>query len=93
VLTDLYARRGLIRAFAQRDFATRYRSSVIGWGWSLLQPLAMLVIFGAVFTIVFRVQAPPLGIGAGNTSGNASYVAFLFTGIVTWNLFSSTHTL
>jgi len=93
VLTDLYARRGLIRAFAQRDFATRYRSSAIGWGWSLLQPLAMLVIFGAVFTLVFRVQAPPLGIGAGNTSGNASYVAFLFTGIVTWNLFSSTITL
>ena len=89
MLTDLYARRGLIRAFAQRDFATRYRSSVIGWGWSLLQPLAMLVIFGAVFTLVFRVQAPLLG----NGSGNASYVAFLFTGIVTWNLFSSTLTL
>jgi len=83
VLTDLYSRRALIWAFANRDFATRYRSSVLGWAWSLLQPLATLVVFSAVFSVVFRIQAPPLGNGNGS-----SYAAFLFTGIVTWNLFS-----
>jgi len=89
VLTELYQRRALISAFAQRDFSTRYRSSVLGWAWSLIQPLATLVIFGAVFSIVFRIKAPPLG----NGSGDASYAAFLFTGLVTWNLFSSLLTL
>jgi ABC-type polysaccharide/polyol phosphate export permease len=84
VLTDLYTRRALIWAFANRDFKTRYRASLLGWGWSLLQPLATLVVFAAVFSMVFRVQAPPLGNGEGS-----SYAAFLFTGIVTWNLFSS----
>jgi ABC-2 type transport system permease protein len=84
VLTDLYAQRALIRAFANRDFATRYRSSVLGWAWSLLQPLATLIVFAAVFSIVFRIEAPPLGNGNGS-----SYAAFLFTGLVTWNLFSS----
>lgn len=84
VLTDLYSRRALVWAFANRDFATRYRSSVLGWAWSLLQPLATLVVFAAVFSVVFRIQAPPLGNGNGS-----SYAAFLFTGIVTWNLFSS----
>ena len=84
MLTDLYTRRALIWAFANRDFKTRYRSSLLGWGWSLLQPLATLVVFAAVFSMVFRVQAPPLGNGDGS-----SYAAFLFTGIVTWNLFSS----
>ena len=84
MLTDLYAQRALIRAFANRDFATRYRSSVLGWAWSLLQPLATLIVFAAVFSIVFRIEAPPLGNG-----DSSSYAAFLFTGLVTWNLFSS----
>jgi ABC-2 type transport system permease protein len=84
VLTDLYTRRALVWAFANRDFATRYRASVLGWAWSLIQPLATLIVFAAVFTVVFRIQAPPLGNGNGS-----SYAAFLFTGLVTWNLFSS----
>jgi ABC-type polysaccharide/polyol phosphate export permease len=88
VLTDLYSRRALVLAFANRDFATRYRSSVLGWAWSLVQPLATLVVFAAVFSIVFRIQAPPLGNGEGS-----SYAVFLFTGLVTWNLFSGMLTL
>jgi ABC-type polysaccharide/polyol phosphate export permease len=83
VLRALYTRRALIWAFANRDFATRYRSSILGWGWSLVQPIATLVVFAAVFSIVFRIQAPPMGNGEGSR-----YAAFLFTGLVTWNLFS-----
>jgi len=83
VLKELYTNRALIWAFADRDFATRYRSSALGWAWSLLQPLSQLIVFAAVFSIVFRIQAPLLGDGE-----NRSYAAFLFTGIVTWNLFS-----
>lgn len=88
MLSALYQQRALIQAFAQRDFATRYRSSVLGWAWSLIQPLATLIIFAAVFSTVFRIEAPPLGNGEGS-----SYAAFLFTGLVTWNLFSSLLTL
>ena len=80
----MYRQRALIWAFAQRDFATRYRSSALGWVWSLAQPLASLLIFAAVFSIVFRIQAPPLG---GNPE-SSSFAAFLFTGLVTFNLFS-----
>jgi ABC-type polysaccharide/polyol phosphate export permease len=85
VISDLIQRRALIWAFAQRDFATRYRSSVLGWAWSLLQPLATLLVFAAVFSLVFRVQAPPLGADPDRTN----FAAFLFTGMVTWNLFLS----
>ena len=45
MLTDLDTQRALVWAFANRDFATRYRSSVLGWAWSLIQPLATLVVF------------------------------------------------
>jgi ABC-type polysaccharide/polyol phosphate export permease len=89
VLRELVQQRALIQAFAQRDFATRYRASVLGWAWSLIQPLATLVVFAAVFSIVFRIKAPVLG----NGSGNTSYAAFLFVGIVTWNLFAGLLTL
>ena len=81
MLTALKRQHALIWAFANRDFATRYRSSVLGWSWSLVQPLAILLIYAAVFSIVFRVKAPPMG------NGETSYAAFLFTGMVTWNLF------
>jgi len=84
MLTDLYRQRALVWAFANRDFATRYRSSFLGWSWSLLQPLATLLVYAAVFSLVFRIQAPPLGADPERTS----FAAFLFTGMVTFNLFS-----
>ena len=84
VFADLYRQRALVWAFANRDFATRYRSSILGWAWSLLQPLATLLVYAAVFSLVFRIQAPPLGADPERTS----FAAFLFTGMVTFNLFS-----
>ena len=84
VLREIYKRRALVVAFASRDFATRYRNSFLGWFWSLAQPLATLLVYAAVFSFVFRVQAPPLGSDLDRTS----FAAFLFTGMVTFNLFS-----
>ncbi len=77
------ASRSLLWAFAQRDFRTRYRTSAIGWTWSLIQPLATLGVFALVFSVVFRAAAPELGSGKGT-----SYVLYLFTGLVAWNLFA-----
>jgi ABC-type polysaccharide/polyol phosphate export permease len=82
LLGSLIRRRSLIWAFGQRDFRTRYRTSAIGWTWSLLQPLANLAVFATVFSIVFRAPAPGLGSGKGS-----SYALYLFTGLVCWDLF------
>jgi ABC-type polysaccharide/polyol phosphate export permease len=78
----LVRRRGLVWAFAQRDFRTRYRTSAIGWAWSLLQPLANLAVFAVVFSVVFRAKAPLLG------NGDRSYPLYLFTGLVAWGMFA-----
>lgn len=67
--------------------ATRYRSSVLGWGWSLLRPLTQLVVYAAVFGLIFRVQPPVMG------NGESSFAAFLLVGMVSWNLFSTVLTL
>jgi ABC-type polysaccharide/polyol phosphate export permease len=84
LLSELVGKRGLITAFANRDFRTRYRTSAVGWTWSLIQPLANLAVFAVVFSVVFRVQAPPLGNGDGS-----SYALYLFTGFIAWNTFSA----
>ena len=89
MIRELYRQRALVAAFANRDFATRYRASVLGWVWSLLQPLATLLVYAAVFSLVFRIQAPPLGSDPDRTN----FAAFLFTGMVTWNAFSGILTL
>lgn len=83
MLTDLYQQRALVWAFASRDLSTRYRTSSLGWVWSLVQPLVQLLIYAAVFSLVFRVQAP----GLGSDPERTSFAAFLFTGMVTWNIF------
>lgn len=88
MLTVVWRQRDLVVAFARRDLAVRYRSSVMGWVWSLLQPLATVAFFSAVFLVLFRVEAPPLGNGSGS-----SFAAFLFCGLVTWNLFAGLQTL
>ena len=84
MLRTLYRQRALIRAFAVREIATRYRQSALGWGWSLVQPLANLLVYTAVFTLVFRIVPPPLG----SDPDKSSFAAFLFTGMVTFNVFS-----
>ncbi len=84
LLRELVAKRGLVVAFAQRDFRTRYRTSAVGWTWSLIQPLANLAVFAVVFSVVFRAQAPPLGDGE-----DRSYALYLFTGFIAWNTFSA----
>jgi ABC-type polysaccharide/polyol phosphate export permease len=43
---------------AQKDFNVRYRNSVLGFLWSLLNPLASMVILTPVFSFLFPVSIP-----------------------------------
>jgi lipopolysaccharide transport system permease protein len=59
-----------------RDFRIKYSRSVLGWLWSLAQPVTRLIILGFVFT-----RAIPLDI--------ENYTAFLFVGLVAWQWFAT----
>lgn len=74
----LYRYRMLIYNLVLRDLKSRYRNSVLGFVWSLLNPLAMMV----VFTIVFSVLMP------NNQIDN--YPIFLLCGLLPWNFFTAT---
>lgn len=66
----------LLRELVGRDLKVRYKRSVFGLGWSLLNPLLQLLVLSVVFKWIL-----PLNID--------HYVAFLFSGILVWNWFSS----
>jgi lipopolysaccharide transport system permease protein len=76
-LRELWAYRDLLYNLIIRDLKVRYKNSVLGILWSLLNPLLMML----VFTFVFKVLA--------GSSKLQAYPAFILSGILAWNLFSS----
>ena len=68
----------LIRNLAVRDVEVRYKHSLLGLYWAILNPLITAGIFGFVFGVILRVS-----------SGSIPYVVFLLTGLTFWNLFAN----
>lgn len=75
--------RSLIWNFAQRDLKSRFRGTFLGWLWSLMLPLATLLIYSAVFSVIFRTQPPNFGNGR-----EGIYAVWLLVGMVTYNFFN-----
>ena len=78
-LQHLARYRGLIQALVARELKARYRGSVLGFFWSFINPLLLLLIYSFVFTYV-------LPRGASNLE---PYALFMFCGILPWTWFSS----
>jgi ABC-2 type transport system permease protein len=60
-----------------RELRSRYKRSVLGWGWSLITPLATVLIYWMVFSGFLKVQPP-----VGDPSGLKSFVLFLVCGLL-----------
>jgi ABC-type polysaccharide/polyol phosphate export permease len=81
--TELVARRELLWNLTLRELRGRYKRSLLGWGWSLLNPIAFMLIYTFAFSIVLRATPPE-----GDPSGLNSYAFFLLCGLVPWTFFS-----
>jgi len=77
-IQGLWQFRDLLLALAWRDIKLRYSQTALGIGWVLLQPLLGSFIFTLVFSLIARVP-----------SGGVPYFFISYSGLVTWNLFSS----
>jgi lipopolysaccharide transport system permease protein len=66
----------LLATLVNRDMKLRYKRSVLGIAWSLLNPLAQLLVFGFIFHFILPMSIP-------------NYTVFLFIGILAWNWFQS----
>ena len=71
-LTELIRYRELIRNLVARDLKVRYRNSLLGFIWCLLNPLLMMAVFTFVFTILMPTKIP-------------KYPVFILVGILAWN--------
>ncbi len=73
-LGDLWRHRALVGVLTARELKARYRGSVFGFLWSLLNPLLMLVVYTAVFQLIFPSRNP----------ATRPYALFLFCGLLPW---------
>jgi lipopolysaccharide transport system permease protein len=79
-LKELYDYRNLIWQLAWSEFKLRYKNSILGYFWSLLEPLLMLLVLYVVFSNLMRVQVE-------------YYQLFLLLGIILWGFFSRATTI
>ena len=81
-----WAKLGLLKTLVQRDMEARYKGSVLGNLWPLLNQLAQLLIYTYVFAIVLRVKLELKGMPADNSF---VFGLWLFAGLLPWIAFSN----
>jgi lipopolysaccharide transport system permease protein len=77
---DAWDHRELIYFLAWRDIKIRYRQTVLGAAWAILQPLSMMLIFTVLFGRLASLQ---------EKVGPVPYSAFALTGLVPWTFFAA----
>lgn len=80
----VYTARELLWNLTLRELRTKYRNSVLGWAWSLVNPLATIAIYTFIFNVIFKASVP---IGA--NSGLSNFALFLVCAYLPWNFFSN----
>ena len=80
-LKDIWAYRELLFFLTWRDVKVRYKQTVLGVAWAVLQPLFMMIIFSIMFGRIAQVD-----------SAGVPYPIFVLAGLVPWTFFSNTIT-
>ena len=87
-VASVIASRELLWNLTLRELRTKYRRSILGWTWSMLNPLATVAIYSFVFGVVFNAQAP-----TGANSGITGFAWFLLAALLPWNFFALVNNL
>ena len=69
----------LLMNLTLRDLRSKYKRSVLGWTWSVLNPLVAVVVYSAVFSVFLRIEP-----SVGDPSGLDSYAVFLLVTLLPW---------
>lgn len=73
-LSELWKYRHLVYQMVRRDIVTRYKRSILGIAWTMLNPLGMTIVLTIVFSQIFGVEE--------------GYAAYVLSGIMPWTFFS-----
>jgi lipopolysaccharide transport system permease protein len=79
MLKALWAYRGFILGSVKREFQSKYRNSLLGAAWTIINPLAMIVVYTVIFSQVMRAKLPEVDTTFG-------YSIYLCAGVITWGL-------
>jgi lipopolysaccharide transport system permease protein len=85
MVKNLWVHRELISQFTKRQVLQRYKGSYLGLAWSFVTPLATLLVYTFVFSVVFKARWE----GA-VTGSHAEFALALFAGLIVFNIFSET---
>ncbi len=80
---EVLASRELLVNLTQREVSGKYRRTALGQLWSLANPIAAIIIYTFVFSVIFQLQAP-----VGEQSGLSYYALFLVCGLLPWLFFN-----
>ena len=76
---DVFIYRELFFVLAWRDVSVRYKQTIIGLAWALIQPITTMIVFTLIFEKVAKLP----------TEGTAPYALLVFAGLLPWQLFST----
>jgi lipopolysaccharide transport system permease protein len=81
ILRSAWSYRGFISGSIKREFQSRYRNSLLGAAWTVLNPLAMIVVYTVIFSQVMKTRLP-------GVDNHFAYSVYLCAGLLTWGLFA-----
>lgn len=80
-LIELAQYRDLLYTLTVHRIKVRYKQSILGMSWAIVQPVSMMIAFTAVFSLIARFP-----------SGDVPYAIFVYAGLLPWNSFSGSVT-
>ncbi|MFV0535334.1 MAG: ABC transporter permease [Cumulibacter sp.] len=81
---EIKTSRELIRNLTLREIRGKYKRTLLGQGWSLLNPIAQMIVFTLVFGLVLKAKPDP-----GDPSGLDIFALWIACGLLPWGLFSN----
>lgn len=81
MLQALWTYRGFVLGSVQREFQSKYRNSMLGAAWTVIQPLAMIIVYTVIFAQIISAKLP-------GVESSFGYSIYLCAGILTWGLFA-----
>ncbi len=79
-LRAVWAFRGFVLTSVKREFQAKYRNSLLGATWTVIQPLSMILVYTVIFSHMMKSKLP-------GVEGGFAYSIYLCAGVLTWGLF------
>lgn len=81
MMRTIWNYRGFVLGSVKREFQIKYRNSLLGAAWTILNPLSMILVYTVIFSQVMRAKLP-------GVNSSFAYSIYLCSGVLTWGLFA-----